>query len=89
MFLRFTHVEYISTLFLSIVELFSIVWIYYVSIIHSPIGRHWIASSFDFQEQQHYEHLQTILCVYISFHFPGRMPRDGFPGLYVSVCLTF
>lgn len=57
--------------------------------VHSPIGRHWIASSFDFQEQQHYEHLHTSLCVYIVFIFLGRCSWDGFPGLYVSVCLTF
>ena len=38
-----------------------------MSIVHSPIGRHWIPSSFDFQEQQHDEHLHTRLCVYISF----------------------
>lgn len=86
-FLRFTHtVVCISTLFL--LPMYSIVWLYHVSCIHS-ILRHLEFSFLGYYEQCCHEHWWDSLCVDVVLFLLSIFPGVALLGYVVNLCLTF
>lgn len=80
MFSDFIHAAvYVSTLFLFIVERYSMAWIYVPKFIY-PFNNWWTFESFlpfGYYEESCHKHLCTSSCVDIRFQFSWYTPRSG------------